>query len=97
MGLDGVRQAEQDLTALLRAHGGPRRERGSSGRDRGVSLGPTAAGDLAEDPSVDGGHVVEGLGGRNALAADPVPGVDVDTGDADRCHEAPTRHVVAPS
>ena len=88
--LDGVGEAEEDLAPLLRAHPRPRRERGAGCGDGRVRLGLSAARDLAEQPSVDRRDVVERLGRGDAPATDPVPGVDVDSGDADRAHGAPT-------
>ena len=40
-----------------------------------------AARHLAKNRPVDGGEVVEGVGGGDPLATDPVAGVDADVGD----------------
>jgi len=65
----------------MRAELGPAGEGVACGGYGGVDLGGLTAGDLPEHGAVNGGEVVEGVGGGDPLATDPVAGVDADVGD----------------
>ena len=77
--VDAVRHAVQDVGALVAGHGRPASE---GLLRRGNCLGHlrrSARRHLSHRLLVDGGDVGEGPCGRDASAADPVPGVDRDT------------------
>ena len=95
-GLDALGNLAQDGGALGGARLRPGGERLASCGDRGVDLGLTGGTDLTDDRLVDrrDGGERGAVGARDALAADPVPGVDLDTLDGDLLrvrHDAPRR------
>ena len=89
--VDPVGDAAQDRGALGDRQRGPGRER----RPRRATAASTSSAPPAEiSPSAVssiGETSVKVVGGRDPLAADPVPGVDLDALDLDRAHAHPPR------
>jgi hypothetical protein len=71
----------EDLRAFLERHRTPGLEALLGGVDRGVRLVDAAAGNLRDRLFVDRRDVGEGRAGRDALAADPVVGRDLNAPD----------------
>ena len=79
--LDAIGDPVQDLRSFLRGHRAPDGEPLTGGGDGLVGFGGSPAGDLGDGHLVDRRDVDEGLGRRDARAADPVVGGDLDALD----------------
>ena len=88
MRLDVVSDPVQDRAALGGAQCRPGGE-GRLGRGDGcVGLGATTTAHMRDDGSVDRRDALEGACRGHPMPADPVPGVDFDTGDDGSRHSS---------
>ena len=81
--LDSLRDAVEDLGALLGRHRAPGLETLLGGVHRACGFVLAASSDLGDRRLVDRRDVGEGRAGRDALAADPMVGRDLDAFDLD--------------